>query len=71
LWQELLGGEIKLKVLPPWLRGKKIVEVIYAGAKLVADTFRVIADPNRRMCEARRAKQDIHRKAGASNELLS
>jgi len=67
----LLSGKIKLKVLPPWLGDKKIVEAIYAGAKVVADTFYIIADSNRRMDEARWTEQDIHWKAGASTELIS
>lgn len=66
-----MSGKIRLKVLPPWLRDKKIVEALYPGAKLVAGTFYVIAYSNRRMDEARRTEQDIHRKAGASTELLS
>ena len=49
---------------------RKLVEALYPEAKAVADTFHVIADPNRRMDEARRREQDIHRKARANTELL-
>jgi hypothetical protein len=64
-------GKIKRKFLLPRLGDRRIVEAIYAEAKVVADTFYIIADLNRRMDEARRMEQDIHRKAGANTELLS
>jgi len=41
---------------------RKLVEALYPEAKLVADHFHVIADSNRRMDEARRIEQDVHRK---------
>ena len=41
---------------------RKLVEALYPDAKVVADHFHVIADSNRRMDEARRIEQDVHRK---------
>ena len=41
---------------------RKLVEGLYPEAKVVADHFHVVADANRRMDEARRIEQDVHRK---------
>ncbi|MFW6102222.1 MAG: ISL3 family transposase [Chloroflexota bacterium] len=41
---------------------RKLVEALYPEAKVVADHFHVIANSNRRMDEARRIEQDVHRK---------
>lgn len=40
---------------------RKVVELLFPKAKLVADRFHVIADSNRRMDEARRIEQDVYR----------
>ena len=41
---------------------RKLIEALYPEAEVVADDFHVIADSNRRMHEARRIQQDVHRK---------
>ncbi len=41
---------------------RKAVEAVFPLAKVVVDPFHVIADSNKRMDEARRIKQDEHRK---------
>ncbi len=41
---------------------RKTVEHLFPKAKVVADHFHVIADANRRIDEARRIEQDVHRK---------
>lgn len=38
------------------------VETVFPSAKVVVDPFHVIADSNKRMDEARRIEQDVHRK---------
>jgi len=40
---------------------RRVVELLFPKAKLVADRFHVIADSNRRMDEARRIEQDVYR----------
>ena len=41
---------------------RKVAEEVFPKAKVVVDPFHVIADSNRRMDEARRIEQDVHRK---------
>jgi len=41
---------------------RKAAEAVFPLAKVVVDPFHVIADSNRRMDEARRIEQDVHRK---------
>jgi len=41
---------------------RKAAEVVFPLAKVVVDPFHIIADSNRRMDEARRIEQDVHRK---------
>jgi transposase len=41
---------------------RKAVKAVFPLARVVADPFHVIADPNKRMDEARRIEQDVHRK---------
>jgi len=41
---------------------RKATEAVSPSAKVVVDPFRVIADANRRMDEARRIEQDVHGK---------
>jgi transposase len=41
---------------------RKAVEAVFPSAKVVVNPFHVIADANRRMDEARRIEQDVHRK---------
>ena len=41
---------------------RKAVEALFPLAKVVVDPFHVIADANRRMDEARRIEQDVHRR---------
>jgi len=41
---------------------RKATEAVFPWAKVVVDPFHVIADANRRMDEARRIEQDVHRK---------
>jgi transposase len=41
---------------------KKAVEAVFPLARVVVDPFHVIADANKRMDEARRIEQDVHRK---------
>jgi len=41
---------------------RKASEAVFPSAKVVVDPFHVIADSNRRMDEARRIEQDVHRK---------
>ena len=41
---------------------RKAVEMVFPLARVVVDPFHVIADSNRRMDEARRIEQDMHRK---------
>ncbi len=41
---------------------RKAVEAVFPSARVVVDPFHVIADSNKRMDEARRIEQDVHRK---------
>ena len=41
---------------------RKAAEAIFPSARVVVDPFHVIADSNKRMDEARRIEQDVHRK---------
>ena len=41
---------------------RKVAEAVFPLARVVVDPFHVIADSNRRMDEARRIEQDVHRK---------
>jgi len=41
---------------------RKVAEEVFSKAKVVVDPFHVIADVNRRMDEARRIEQDLHRR---------
>lgn len=41
---------------------RKAVETVFTSARVVVDPFHVIADSNKRMDEARRIEQDVHRK---------
>jgi len=41
---------------------RKAVEAVFPLARVVVDPFHVIADSNKRMDEARRIEQDVHRK---------
>jgi len=41
---------------------RKAAEAVFPSARVVVDTFHVIADSNKRMDEARRIEQDVHRK---------
>ncbi len=41
---------------------RKAVEAVFPSAKVVVDPFHVIGDSNKRMDEARRIEQDMHRK---------
>ena len=41
---------------------RKAAEAIFPSARVVVDPFHVIADSNKRMDEARRTEQDVHRK---------
>jgi transposase len=41
---------------------RKAVEAVFPLARVVVDPFHVIADANKRMDEARRIEQDVHRK---------
>ncbi len=41
---------------------RKAAEALFPEAKVVADHFHVVADSNKRMDEARRIEQDVHRK---------
>jgi transposase len=41
---------------------RKAAEAVFPSAKVVVDPFHVIADSNRRMDEARRIEQDVHRR---------
>jgi transposase len=41
---------------------RKAAEAVFPSARIVVDPFHVIADFNRRMDEARRIEQDVHRK---------
>ncbi len=41
---------------------RKAAEVVFPSARVVVDPFHIIADSNKRMDEARRIEQDVHRK---------
>jgi transposase len=41
---------------------RKAAEAVFPSARVVVDPFHIIADSNRRMDEARRIEQDVHRK---------
>ena len=41
---------------------RKAAEAVFPSARVVVDPFHVIADSNRRMDEARRIEQDVHRR---------
>ena len=41
---------------------RKAVEAVFPSARVVVDPFHVIADANKRMDEARRIEQDVHRR---------
>ena len=41
---------------------RKAVEAVFPEARVVVDHFHMVADSNRRMDEARRIEQDVHRK---------
>lgn len=41
---------------------RKAAEAVFPLARIVVDPFHIIADSNRRMDEARRIEQDVHRK---------
>lgn len=41
---------------------RKAVEVVFLEVRVVVDHFHIFADSNRRMDEARRIEQDVHRK---------
>ena len=41
---------------------RKAAEAVFPSARVVVDPFHVIADSNKRMDEARRIEQDVHRK---------
>jgi transposase len=41
---------------------RKAAEAVFPSAKVVVDPFHIIADSNKRMDEARRIEQDVHRK---------
>ena len=44
---------------------RKVTEALFPDAKVVVDTFHVVADSNRRMDEARRIEQDVQLKRKA------
>jgi len=41
---------------------RKAIEAVFPEARVVVDHFHIVADSNRRMDEARRIEQDVHRK---------
>lgn len=41
---------------------RKVAEAVFPSARVAVDPFHVIADSNKRMDEARRIEQDVHRK---------
>ncbi|HSV30741.1 MAG TPA: transposase [Atribacteraceae bacterium] len=41
---------------------RKAAEAVFPSARVVVDPFPVIADSNKRMDEARRIEQDVHRR---------
>ena len=41
---------------------RKAAEAVFPSARVVVDPFHVVADSNKRMDEARRIEQDVHRK---------
>lgn len=56
------GNRVKEVCIDMKERLRKAVETLFPLAKVVVDPFHVIADSNKRMDEARRIEQDVHRK---------
>ncbi len=59
---EILGDKVREVCIDMKEGLRKAVETVFPSAGVVVDPFHVIADSNKRMDEARRIEQDVHRR---------